>query len=743
MNQGKHKKFYHVFCNRVIFITVVISLTLTIANAQNSEFSYTYQNITRINGGGTLEKGDTIEIRALMKVNNAATNVFYRDTIPDGFEYVPNSIKIVTNEGLLFKGPYTDAAGDDVAMVKMAGTRQTLRVNIGTGATVINNSTEFSSTSGGGNITPGDKPKFYGTTLFVVAYRLKVTADYGETVYPTGHFYYRTGGGSTYRKESFSYGGIKILPNTGLCQNATGASFTAESDFGSGSIQNRATGANVPGYGKKDLAANAPNDNYYSIANNTSADGTTDNSGPYQPTSNSHRVFNGFWDIIGDHTGAANPQLGNPPVKPGNDGGYMLVVNAAYPTGEAYNDLILDVCPNTYYEFSAWVRNICGYCGIDSNSVSTYKPGVLPNLAFTINDVDYYTTGELPWNEKWEKRGFIYKTGPTETSFKITIKNNAAGGGGNDWVLDDIKLATCYPEQIMNPDDEVEVCVGGVVDLKNTVISYFDNYTYYQWERSKDGINWSNIGINGVGSPVLNNGLWQYTVPYAFIAQKADSGYVYRMRVATTEDNLLNGNCMVQNNGNILVKVGDFDCNVVSGLLGSFLARDNHGSVSLMWSSLSEKDLKKFELEKSNDGTHFRTLSFIEPEYPSGGIYRFTDNEMSSGKVFYRLKLHTSGFETYRYSEVVSVNIAGKLLSISPVNPFVNQIDLEVNARKDINAEFQLFDAYGRMIKKQTLFLPKGSRRIMLDGTGHLIPGIYILKVNANGSTTQYKLLKR
>ena len=66
----------------------------------------------------------------------------------------------------------------------------------------------------------------------------------------------------------------------------------------------------------------------------------------------------------------------------------------------------------------------------------------------------------------WQKRGFIYKTGPTETQFRITIKNNAAGGGGNDWVLDDIKLATCYPNLIMNPSDTATSCKGWPVTLK-------------------------------------------------------------------------------------------------------------------------------------------------------------------------------------------------------------------------------------------------------------------------------------
>ncbi len=131
----------------------------------------------------------------------------------------------------------------------------------------------------------------------------------------------------------------------------------------------------------------------------------------------------------------------------------MLVVNAAFTAGEVYKDTIKNVCPNTYYEFSAWVRNLCGVCGIDASSNSSYTPGVLPNLSFAINNVDFYTTGNILHDNYWQKSGFIYKTGATETQFSITIKNNAAGGGGNDWVLDDINLSTCYPDLINSPKD--------------------------------------------------------------------------------------------------------------------------------------------------------------------------------------------------------------------------------------------------------------------------------------------------
>ena len=305
-------EFVFLFC----FLQLIIPLA---SFSQKLEFSYSYFNLTRNNGGGTLEQGDTIEIHALIKINNSSSNTYYVDTIPVGTKFISNSLKLVTNEGLLYpgSGPYTDASNDDAGVYDV--TVPGVRVNLGTGFSKAQSGINFGSITGGGTVLAGSVPKFYGSTLFIVAYRLLITANNGDTIHPTGNYHIDTSGvNKTFR---FNYAGIKVIKNQALCNNFSSATFTAESSFGSGNIQNRALGVNAPGYIKKNLDVNNPQDNYYSIVNNTSANGTTNNAGPYQPTANPARVFNGFWDIIGDHTGAANQLTGNLPVAAGQPGG--------------------------------------------------------------------------------------------------------------------------------------------------------------------------------------------------------------------------------------------------------------------------------------------------------------------------------------------------------------------------------------------------------------------------------------
>ena len=153
----------------------------------------------------------------------------------------------------------------------------------------------------------------------------------------------------------------------------------------------------------------------------------------------------------------------------------MLIINSAYKTDTAFQYTVTNLCPNTYYEISMWLKNICYKCGCDSNGTGTsgagYIPfatndssGVQPNLAFDINGTDYYTSGNLPYlgispatqtgsdsTNSWVKRGFTYLTGSSQTSLTLSIRNNAPGGGGNDWAMDDIAFTTCTPSMTFHP----------------------------------------------------------------------------------------------------------------------------------------------------------------------------------------------------------------------------------------------------------------------------------------------------
>ena len=200
--------------------------------------------------------------------------------------------------------------------------------------------------------------------------------------------------------------------------------------------------------------------------------------------------------------------------------------------------------------------------------MQTFKPGVYPNLSFAIDDLDRYSSGQID-TVGWIKKGFLFKTGPSQTAITISIRNNASGGGGNDWAIDDIALVTCNPNLNLVPNGDAQVCYNSQVDISSTVTSFFNNYTYYRFERSTDnGATWT-IPEQVQGTPVPVPGGYEYTaqlVP-SFLGDSAHNLNQYRFVVASSLSNLGDPNCSFTASTRILVMVNN--CSVVLSALDS------------------------------------------------------------------------------------------------------------------------------------------------------------------------------
>ncbi len=552
------------------------------------DYAKSYVNITSGTVGGTINPGDILEIRATLVIRTATTidSIGFYDTLKagGGLALQPNTLATRTNEGKIYQS-FTDLNTDNDAghyRTSGVGTDTTIQMNLGLTAT----------RTGKGALSNTSRPSLFGSTCVTMAtYRVIVNGGYGTKInFGGGGFTYRipgTGGGI---KIAFPDDSLMVYQSVGICPNNTSTTNILGDEFNgtfgtpaaSAGSQNRGTSTNTS-YQYQAFNPSGPGDYFYGVTNNTSANFSTVQT-VAKPTAGP-RVFS-VWDITGDHTGAVdmgNVSRGNRPCNPlqpisaTNPCGYMLVVNAAYRTDVAFHFNVSGACTNTYYEISAWVKNICYKCGDDVNGVNSssgnpaYIPtvpgapgsadssGVRPNLAFEIDGVDYYTTGDIPYQgipgtntgsdtlNRWVRKSFIYRTAPGQTGFELTIRNNAPGGGGNDWALDDITLRTCYPNMSYSPSVSPTICANSAITIRDTVRSYYNTYVEYKWQRSTNGgATWVDIaGTTATASPTLVGGMYQfvtvYTIPPAWTTM-ANNGDQYRVVVATTIANLA-GNC--------------------------------------------------------------------------------------------------------------------------------------------------------------------------------------------------------
>ncbi|MEJ8816821.1 hypothetical protein [Lacibacter sp. H407] len=736
-------------------------------------------NITRPNGG-TIIPGDVLEIRVSVNVaNNGSNRIFrarYNDTIPSNLTYVAGSLKLLTNEGKQYAA-YTDASGDDFGMYD--GSNRTVRFNLGRDTTNMPtssvNSTGIDSATGGYYNSGTHRPRGNGV-LVIVTYRVTVDASiaYNTIVnYGSGAVRYRNQlssvGAVDYTNNPNSLSFI-IYPNYGLCSNATGANNVnaGSGDFGSGTSLNGANPGTVSGYNFVALAASNPQDGNFSVTKNLSPNQLTDPTVARPNTTSGNRIF-GVWDIIGDHTGAADPLAGNPAPANGVSGGYMLAVNAAYQLSIANNQNITGLCEDTYYEFSAWFRNVCKRCGSDSTGTgasgvtvnASYIPtapgdssGVKPNLTFQINGIDYYNTGTMDyigtWGQ-WVKKGFVFKTGVGQTALTISIKNNAPGGGGNDWVMDDISFATCLPTLTMRPTNSPTYCDNNQVDISVAVSTFFDNYNYYQWERSTDnGTTW----ISAPESPSVQSfGFTNYSGEYrdtaalpSFIASSTYNGYKYRIRVGTSTTNLSSGSCALYNDVDIITINVQPSCAVLPVEILQFNVQLKNEFAVLHWKAKQEANLIGYTVERSTDGRNFTSVGMLTAKGAQSNEeqYFFNDTKLVYGKVYYRLRLSAVQGGT-KFSNVLTVQPGqAKLFDVSNlVNPIASKLSFQVIVAEKEQIDVQLLDATGRFILTKKLAVSKGTNAMMLDVPDNLQPGSYIVRIVSRHGIVNKPVQKR
>jgi hypothetical protein len=467
-------------------------------------------------------------------------------------------------------------------------------------------------------------------------------------------------------------------------------------------------------------------------------------------------MFGGFWYIDGDHSGTNNA-IGNVPPDANTPGGYMLEVNADYVASEVYRQTITNLCPNTYYEFSAWVRNICPNCGIDSSGsqfagTSTAPangyPGVLPNLTFALNNLDYYNTGEID-TVGWSKKGFVFKTATGQTTATFSIRNNAQGGGGNDWVLDDIAIATCLPSMQYSPSINPIVCQANSLNIFDTVRSFFNNYTNYKWERSTDlGNTWTDITTAVDTTLTLIGSTYQfitkYTIPPSHTTL-ANANDLYRVVVATSGANLVNSACLYTD-ASTIITLSVIDCGPpLSVDLLSFTGKNNNGNADLQWVTSRENEPVTFQLEKSNDGSVFNSIATVKGHGSNNenNFYQYTDPVAISGQVWYRLAMVNKD-DKKKYSRIIS--LSNKTIDFSftnVINPFNHELDFAVSVPENARIETLLLDLSGKPVRKEDFNVYEGENSLIISNTDNLPAGMYILQVRDNDKVISKKLIKK
>lgn len=216
----------------------------------------------------------------------------------------------------------------------------------------------------------------------------------------------------------------------------------------------------------------------------------THQNGQYSIVNNTGLICpNGNWlDLPADHT-------------PNDVNGYMMLVDGDNNDGEVFRTTVTGLQPSFGYEFSAYLVNLA-----DPNAPEEFQK---PRLSFEIYDptsgnllqasdnfeVEYYPSAP------WKKLSFLFQLPQGSSSVIVVLVNKNNSANGNDFIVDDISFAPCYPPILasFSPTDLVlksSICNNGSVTLYSrwptSAIPYSN--PSFKWQRSvNNGASWQDI----------------------------------------------------------------------------------------------------------------------------------------------------------------------------------------------------------------------------------------------------------
>ncbi|MEP6844821.1 MAG: T9SS type A sorting domain-containing protein [Panacibacter sp.] len=215
-----------------------------------------------------------------------------------------------------------------------------------------------------------------------------------------------------------------------------------------------------------------------------------------------------------------------------------------------------------------------------------------------------------------------------------------------------------------------------------------------------------------------------------------------------------NWNNPVRNNNDLNVNLWIFPfvstsaagCGLLPVNLLSFTAARSNNDVTLKWEVSNEINMKGYSIERADNNGNYKSIAFTAAgDSQEKQSYTVTDRNAfsSSPTVQYRLKqIDADG--SIKYSRIISLSHNTAFTDIIFQNPFTGVLKLQLTLASSQKIAIQLYDMQGRMVAlQQSQIYSPGTNTVMVNNTGSLKPGTYIIKFNAGDEQIIYKAVKQ
>lgn len=158
----------------------------------------------------------------------------------------------------------------------------------------------------------------------------------------------------------------------------------------------------------------------------------------------------------------------------------------------------------------------------------------------------------------------------------------------------------------------------------------------------------------------------------------------------------------------------------------------NSNTVNLRWLTKDELNVSHFELERSTDGRNFESITTKAAAGNTIGNtnYAYPDDirMVTASTIYYRIRTVDMDGQFY-YSKVVMVVLKKDVAVLAWPNPFVDNVNLKINAAGRSQASVRLYTSNGLLVKQVEASLVAGSNFISINGLGSLSKQAYVVDV--------------
>jgi len=317
--------------------------------------------------------------------------------------------------------------------------------------------------------------------------------------------------------------------------------------------------------------------------------------------------------------------------------------------------------------------------------------------------------------------GEILPTYSRSLKFRLTVRDNRAGGGGVDY--DEIQF------------DVTDAAGPFLVTSPNTSVTWQGNTIQtITW----DVANTSVVPVNAAEINILLSTDGGNTFTEVLLSNTPNDGSedVQIPNLPTTQARI-----KVEAAANVFFDISNEDFtiedNPIPVELSVFFVLSTKEGALLKWTTVSEINNAGFNIERSSDNKEFREISFVKGSGTTTEVtdYIYTDKNVKAGIYYYRLKqMDLDGSFSYSKSVEVDINApTAFILSQNYPNPFnpstIIKFSLPVDSKVIINLYNTLGEKVEALVNRE---LSIGHHELNFDAFG-LSNGVYYYTINAQG----------